>query len=148
MPDRTDSELLDQLRGLVAARRASLVIDAGRLDKPDSPVSVQAESTRWLYAIVVAAGGAAWGFGAAGGVVACAAAVVLWYAWVRPDVARRIRGRIEGRALFEVDLWRRVWRHGGIALAEGGQTVCRSPDGNWMEFVRARCPRRPGGEGT
>lgn len=148
MPDRTDRELLDQLRALVAMRRASLVLDAGRLDKPDSPVSVQAESTRWLYALLLAAGAAAWGFGVAGGALACALSVVLWYAWVRPDVARRIRDRIEGRALFDVELWRRAWRHGGIALAEGGRTVCSSPDGNWMEFVRARCPRRPDGEGT
>jgi hypothetical protein len=148
MPDRTDRELLEQLRLMLAARRVSLVLDARRLDLTDSPVSVQAESTRWLYAFVLGVAAAVWWSGAAGGAGAGTLAVALWYGWVRPDIARRIRGRVEGRALFEVELWRRAWRHGGIAIAERGQPICRAPDGNWMEFVRARCPRCRSGEGT
>ena len=147
MSDRSDVELLAQLRDLLDSGRAVLALDAPRLDKPDSPVSVQAESTRWLYAliaIVAAAGGLAdW----PGVILAAAAAVAAWYGFVRPDIARRIRARVETRALFDVVLWRRLWRHGGVAIAEDGRTACRGPDGNWMAFVRARCPRRASGDG-
>lgn len=148
MTDRSDTDLLAQLRGLIAAGRAELVLDARRLDNLDSPVSVQAESTRWLYAFVAGIGAVLWWQGAAAAGVASALAVGLWYAWVRPDIARRIRGRVETTALYDTGLWRRLWRHGGVAIAEAGRPVCRSPEGNWMDFVRARCPRREGGEGT
>ncbi len=146
MPARTDAELLAQLRGLLAEGRVTLVLDARRLDKPDSPVSVQAESTRWLYALVLAVGAALWGAGAVGGVAATAAAVALWYGVVRPDVGRRIRRRGETAALNDAGLWRQVWRHGGLALGEPGAAPCLAPQGNWMEFVRARCPPHRSGE--
>lgn len=148
MPKRTDAELLAQLRGLLAEGRVTLLLDARRLDKPDSPVSVQAESTRWLYALVLAIGAALWAAGAVGGVVATAVAVALWYGVVRPDIGRRIRRRVETVALNDAGLWRQVWRHGGLVLGEPGAASCQAPQDNWMEFVRARCPRRPDGEGT
>jgi hypothetical protein len=147
MPDRSDAELLSQLRGLLDSGHAALDLDARRLDKPDSPVSVQAESTRWLYALIVAVAAASWLAAWPGGVLAAAAAIAAWYGFVRPDVARRIRARVETRAVYDVVLWRQLWRHGGVAIAEDGRTACRAPDGNWMAFVRARCPRRGSGDG-
>jgi hypothetical protein len=147
MSDRSDAELLTQLRALLDSGRVALDLDAPRLDKPDSPVSVQAESTRWLYALVAAIVAAAWLASWTGGVLAAAAAIAAWYGFARPDVARRIRARVETRALFDVVLWRRLWRHGGVAIAEDGRAVCRAPDGNWMAFVRARVPRRGSEDG-
>jgi hypothetical protein len=147
MPTRTDTELLAQLRELLAGGHVRLDLDAVRLDKPDSPVSVQAESTRWLYALTLGAGAAAWWLGVAAGIAASAAAVGLWYGVARPDVARRIRRRVETVALHDAGLWRRVWRHGGLALGAAGAPPCRAPDGNWMEFVRVRCPPRRSEDG-
>jgi len=136
MPARTDAELLSALRASLRAGRVELRLDARRLDSQDSPVSVQAESTRWLYALVVASG-AAWSWGGhAAGLAAGAASVACWYLWVRPDVARRISRRVEDVALDDAATWRRLWRHGGVALRIAGAVACVAPDGNWMQFVR------------
>ncbi len=148
MPDRSDTELLALLRGLIGDGRATLTLDAVRLDKLDSPVSVQAESTRWLYGLILVVGAALWWQGIWVGLAASALAVGIWYVAVRPDIARRIRRRVEGPALHDVAMWRRLWRHGGVTIAGQDGAVCAAPGGNWMEFVRARCPRRAVGEGT
>lgn len=146
MPARTDTELLRALRAALRAGRVELRLDPRRLDKEDSPVSVQAESTRWLYGLVVASGGAWWWGGHAAGLVAGAASVACWYMWVRPDVARRIRRRVEDAALDDATTWRRLWRHGGVALGVlGGGATCAAPEGNWMQFVRDL--DAPAGEG-
>jgi hypothetical protein len=56
---------------------------------------------------------------------------------VRQDVARRIRRRVETVALDDAATWRRLWRHGGVAIGiAGGGVACAAPDGNWMQFVR------------
>ena len=146
MPTRTDTELLAALRASLRAGKVELRLDARRLDKEDSPVSVQAESTRWLYGLVVASGAAWWWGGLVAGLAAGAASVACWYFWVLPDVARRIRHRVETIALDDPTTWRRLWRHGGVVLATaGGGAACAAPDGNWMQFVRDL--ERAAGEG-
>ena len=137
MPARTDTELLAALRASLRAGRVELRLDARRLDMVDSPVSVQAESTRWLYGMVLATGAAWWWGGEAAGLATGAASVACWFLWVRRDVARRIRRRVETVALHDAATWRRLWRHGGLALGvAGGGGACAAPDGNWMQFVR------------
>ncbi|MBL8567982.1 MAG: hypothetical protein JNK84_02750 [Phreatobacter sp.] len=141
MTRRTDSELLAGLRALIVAGAVELRLDPARLDKTDSPVSVQAESTRWLYALVALALGAAWLGGAAAFGIAAALGAGLWFGWVRRDVARRIRDRVETRALVDVTLWRRLWRFGGVRLvATADGAACSAPDDNWMQYVRDRSP--------
>lgn len=137
MPTRTDTELLAALRASLRAGTVELRLDARRLDLVDSPVSVQAESTRWLYGMVVATGAAWWWGGQVAGLAVAAASVGCWFLWVRRDVARRIRRRVETVALDDAATWRRLWRHGGLALGlAGGGAACAAPDGNWMQFVR------------
>lgn len=136
MPDRTDSELLGALAALLREGRAELRLDPRRLDKQDSPVSVQAESTRWLYGLILATGAAWWWGGQVAGLAAGAASVACWFLWVRRDVARRIRGRVETSALADTVTWRRLWRHGGVLLVAPGGIACTAPEGNWMQFVR------------
>jgi len=136
MPKRSDSELLTDLRDQLRTGGVTLALDLARLDKTDSPVSVQAESTRWLYGLI-GLGAAATGWqGLPGGLVACIVGVSVWYAWVRPDVGRRIRARVDTHALHDVGLWRRLWRFGGVQLRAGAGVECMAPAGNWMQFVR------------
>lgn len=147
MPRRSDSELLSALRASLREGRVELRLDAIRLDKQDSPVSVQAESTRWLYGLILASAAAWWWGGPAAGLAAGAASIACWFLWVRRDVARRIRGRVETVALDDTTTWRQLWRHGGLALVAPGGVACAAPDGNWMQFVRDLDPVASGEQG-
>lgn len=141
MPSRSDAELLAIIQGLVVSGVIEFELDFAHLDKTDSPVSVQAESTRWLYTLVALCLAAAWLGGVAGFATASIVGVVVWFAWVRRDVARRIRARVETRALVDVALWRRLWRFGGVRLSvRGGGAVCAAPNDNWMQYARDRQP--------
>ena len=140
MPKRSEEQLLGRLRQLVRSGDVSLVIDAGHLDKLDSPVAVQAESTRWLYALVAFVGLAGWWQGVIGLAIAAVVALAIWIGWVRPDVGRRIRNRVETQALDDASLWRKLWRHGGVQLVPRDGAPCVAPRDNWMQFVRDRFP--------
>lgn len=140
MPKRSDTELIAALRRLLRDGSIVLQLDTARLDKVDSPVSVQAESTRWLYVLVAVVALAGLWQGVAGIAVAAMVAVAVWYGWVRRDVARRIRARVETRALDDATLWRKLWRHGGVRLEPRDGPPCVAPRDNWMQFVRDRSP--------
>jgi hypothetical protein len=140
MARRSEAELLGQLRTLLRSGSVTIAIDAIHLDKLDSPVAVQAESTRWLYALLGGVGAAAWWQGMAGLAGGTAIAVAIWIGWVRRDVGRRIRNRVETQALHDATLWRKLWRHGGVRLVPRDGGPCVAPRDNWMQFVRDRVP--------
>ena len=106
MDQRTDTELLAALREMIARGDVRLELDAAKLDHMDSPVSVQADSTRWFALLFVACGGAFWFGGWIGGIAALAASIALWFAWVRPGTHRRIRARVRGVAMDDTLVWR------------------------------------------
>jgi hypothetical protein len=135
MDQRTDGELLAALRALIERHVVRLEIDAAKLDHMDSPVSVQSESTRWFAVLFVACGAAFWFGGWIGGIAAVAASIALWFAWVRPATHRRIHARVRNAATRDTQLWRSLWRFGGIRLVSGS-TTCAAPNDNWMQFVR------------
>jgi len=132
---QTDEQLLAELRRLRAAARLSLELDHRRLAHIDSPVVVEAESTRLIYFGVAASAAAWWLYGAAAGLAAAAACLVLYLTLGRADLRRRVARRVEERALGDIVLWRRLWRFGGVSLNADGRR-CAAPDGNWMQLVR------------
>jgi len=131
----TDEQLLSELRRLRNAARLSLELDHRRLAHIDSPVVVEAESTRLVYFGVAASAAAWWFYGAAAGLAAAAACLALYLTLGRADLRRRIARRVEEQALGDIRLWRRLWRFGGVSLNGDGRR-CAAPDGNWMQFVR------------
>ncbi|MBV9522277.1 MAG: hypothetical protein JO010_05765, partial [Alphaproteobacteria bacterium] len=67
----------------------------------------------------------------------------------RAYVRRRVAMRVHERALQDSDLWRRLWRFGGVRLVPRGaddpaakQRIepCAAPEGNWMALVRTLAP--------
>lgn len=96
--------------------------------------------TRWADALVAVVALSGRRQGLVGALVATAVALALWFGWVRPDVGRRIRNRVETQALDDASLWRKLWRHGGIRLAPRDGAPCVAPRDNWMQFVRDRFP--------
>ena len=67
-----------------------------------------------------------------------AVGVALYFSIGQSYVRHRIRRRIDERALASLDVWQRLWRFGGVALAPaGGGELCAAPQGNWMALVRS-----------
>jgi hypothetical protein len=131
----TDRELLDRLRRLRAAGRLALELDHRRLSHIDSPVAVEAESTRWIYGGLALVAATWWFLGGAAGAAAAILGLAAYLTLGKADVRRRTARRVEERALGDVALWRRLWRFGGVALTAEGRR-CAAPEGNWMQFVR------------
>ena len=139
----TDIELLRALRRLIESGALSLELDMRRLDHIDSPVAVEADSNIWVYGAIPICALIFWRLGLWPGVAAVALALALYFTLGRAYVRRRLARRVHERALQESQLWRRLWRFGGVALvdaASGGGARCVAPEGNWMELVRRRGP--------
>ncbi|HUZ72078.1 MAG TPA: hypothetical protein VMU87_03770 [Stellaceae bacterium] len=120
-----------------AEGRIALSFDYARLHHMDCPVAVEADSNLFAYAVMALVLLALWraGWWAAGATLA--AGVALYFTAGRYYVRRRIRRRIEERALGSRDLWQRLWRFGGIGLLPAdGSAPCVAPEGNWMALVR------------
>ena len=145
MNQRTDTELLASLRAMIEHGDVQLELDAAKLDHMDSPVSMQSESTRWFAVLLAACGAAFWFGGWIAGAAATMASLVLWFAWVRRGTHRRIRARVHDVAIKDTQLWRTLWRFGGVKLVAGNAT-CVAPSGNWMHFVRDRSAAPDGPE--
>jgi hypothetical protein len=137
MDQRTDKELLADLRTMIDAGAVRIELEAGKLDHMDSPVSVQSDSTRWFAGLFVACGAAFWFGGWLGGAAAVVASLALWFVWGRPWTHRRINARVRETALKDAQIWRGLWRFGGVRLV-AGEVTCAAPNDNWMQFVRDR----------
>lgn len=137
------ADLLRELRGLVERGEVRIELDFRRLDHMDSPVGVEADSNVWVYAAIPVCGLVFWQFGVWPGAAAVAASLALYFTLGRTYVRSRLTRRVHERALQDSDLWRRLWRFGGVVLVDGkaggGEAQrCAAPEGNWMALVRSR----------
>ena len=136
-----DTDLLEMLRSAEADGRVTIGLDPRKLDDVDSPISIQAESTRWIYGLMAAALFIWWLGGAYAGIGAIAAGALIYATIARRQVERNIRRRFYSLAITDIGVWRKLWRLEGITLActssagTKGAPVCSSPDGNWHRFV-------------
>jgi hypothetical protein len=137
--DDSAVELFRRLRRLLAEGRIALNYDFRRLQHMDCPVGSEADGNLWAYAIFGATALALWRGGWWAALVAGAAGIALYGSAGRAYVRRRIRRRIDERALGSLEMWQKLWRFGGIGLVAGGE-ACAAPQGNWMELVRSIPP--------
>lgn len=136
----SDEEYLKQLQVWVERDIVRLECDARKLTALDSPVAVQAEKERWAMATVVLAGIGWWQGGPWAALGAGVAVLVAYAVFGRRHGAKLIERRVREKALKEIDLWRKLWRHGGVRLIftpERPSPVCASPDQSWIQFVEA-----------
>jgi len=129
-------DLFRALRRHVAAGEIELRYDFKRLRHGDSPVAVEAESTRWAYGMVAVLLLGLWFVGWWFALAAAGIGSVLYYMIGIPRIERNIRRRIEERSLGGLDEWQRLWRFGGITLAARDGRTCEAPQGNWMALIR------------
>jgi hypothetical protein len=137
MNDASAAELLRVLRGLVESGKIRIELDFRRLDHMDSPAGIEADSNIWVYAGIPACALVFWQFGLWPGAGAVALCIVLYFTAGRAYVHRRLRRRVYDEFLRDSELWRKLWRFGGVALVSGdGAWRCAAPDGNWMALMR------------
>lgn len=143
MSEQSAEDLFRDLRRLVVQGRVHLELDFGRLDHIDSPVAVEADSNIWVYVLVAACAAIFWRVGAWPGAAAIVVSLILYLTAGRRYVRHRLTRRVHERALADGEVWRRLWRFGGVTLVNDCAERCAAPDGNWMALVRraAACSR-------
>lgn len=131
-----DKDLLDELRAAQEDGRVAIRLDLKKLDHMDSPIAVQADSSMWIFGLIVAAGVIWWFAGTPAGIAAVVVGAIAYATIGRRTVERKMRRRFFEVGLKNIGDWRKLWRLQGITLecAESGE-VCSSPDGNWIRFV-------------
>jgi len=141
MNEPSADDLFRELRALLARGTLRLELDVGRLDHMDSLVAVEADSNIWVYGSIALCALIFWQGGTYPGLAAIAVSLALYFTIARRYVRRRLVRRVHERALGDGEIWRRLWRFGGITLVEKGAGKdkagrCAAPQGNWMALVR------------
>ncbi len=149
MTEPSAEDLFRELRRLIARGTLRLELDIARLNHIDSPVVVEADSNAWVYGLLAVCAMIFWRTGPWPGVAAVAASLALYFTAGRRYVRRRLIRRVHERALGDGEVWRRLWRFGGVTLVEQGVEQgaerCAAPDGNWMALVRRLAPASDAG---
>jgi hypothetical protein len=137
-PADEDRKLLAKLREACAAGRVRLEIDADHLAHIHSPIARDTDVNLLLYPAIGLVAAVWWLVGWMLGVGVATICVAFYFMVGRRWRHARLRQRIEDRALTNLELWRRLWRWGGVSLERSGphgSIVCRAPEQKWHSFV-------------
>lgn len=139
-----DIEYLKLLREAIASGTIAVSLDLGRLEHIDSPISVQADSNRWIYGLIVITAAAAWFGGLWWAVGAAAAGLAAWFSVGKRWHRRRMEERFHKLALQDAARWKKLWRLPGVVLTDARTgATSESPSGNWRAFVMAATQPEP-----
>lgn len=122
-------------RGVIGIR-----LDYRRLGHMDCPIAREADGNLWAYGLIALALLALWRFGWGAALGAAALGGLAYATLGHIHVRRQLRRRLENHALVELNLWRALWRFGGVTLVPAEGEACTAPEGNWMALVRAAAP--------
>lgn len=143
-----DVEYLRLLRDAVAAGVIKPSLNLNKLEHVDSPISVQADSNRWIYSLIVIVSAAAWLGGTWWAVGAAGAGGAAWFTIGKRWHRQRMERRFYELSLDRTDEWKKLWRMTGVTLIDPKTgTECASPAGNWRAFV-ARVTGQANGQQT
>jgi hypothetical protein len=133
-----DTDYLRRLREAIAAGTIKPVLNLNKLEHVDSPISVQADSNRWIYSLIVIVSAAAWLGGLWWAIGAATAGGIAWFAVGKRWHRRRMERRFYDLSLQQTEQWKKLWRMNGVTLIDSQNGVeCVSPAGNWRAFVGA-----------
>ena len=133
-----DIDYLRLLREAIASGAIQPSLNFGKLEHVDSPISVQADSNRWVYALIILVSAAAWLGGLWWAIGAAAAGAAAWFTIGRRWHRQRMEQRFYDLSLQHLEEWKKLWRMTGVTLIDpktGNQ--CASPSGNWRAFINA-----------
>jgi hypothetical protein len=133
-----DVEYLKVLREMIESGAITVSLDLRQLEHIDSPISVQADSNRWIYPLLIAVGLAAWLGGLWWAIGVAAAGAVAWFTIGKPWHRRRMEQRFHQQTLRDTESFKKLWRMTGVILTDARNgTSCASPSGNWRSFLAA-----------
>ncbi len=137
--DPDDRALFNRL--VVAYRRGEVAIDvdAAVLGHPHCPLSARVYSTRSFYTIVAVVGLSFAVFGYEVAIGTAVGSLLLYWIVGRRLVHRKMRAFACAQITGNFELWRKMWRFGGITLSResaDGPVHCRAPDESWRSFAR------------
>ncbi len=131
-----DVEYLRLLRDAIAAGAIKPVLNFSKLEHVDSPISVQADSNRWIYSLIIIVSAAAylggmwWAIGAAG------LGAAGWFSIGKRWHRQRMERRFYDVSLDRTEEFKKLWRMTGVTLIDAKTSrECVSPAGNWRVFV-------------
>jgi hypothetical protein len=128
--------LFAALGRLACAGQISMRLDYKKLEQLDSPVGSEADGNIWVYGGIALAIAAWWFGGWQAAAVVAALGIAIYLTLGRAYIRRRIQRRVENQALTQLELWRRLWKFGGVTLVSPGGQDCAAPAGNWMALIR------------
>ncbi|MCW5752093.1 MAG: hypothetical protein KIT81_13185 [Alphaproteobacteria bacterium] len=138
-----DARLLALLAAAIARGEVDMDLDRGLATHVHSPVASEAEGNLLLLVTGAPVATLWWWQGHLAGLAGAALAAVALSLFYGRILAWRMRKRVLRQALSEIDLWRRLWRFGGVTLRrpeDGGAKdtpdVCAAPDQSWQRFAR------------
>ena len=135
----TDTESLAEIRTALQDGRADIAFAPGLDSHLDFPGNSETDKGQLILVGFVLIGLAYWrGSWLVVGAVAALLAVVYWAYW-RKVVRRRMRGRFIDKAMADMKLWRKSWTFTGVKLSATGRE-CLSPKGDWRAFAAALGP--------
>ena len=131
-----DTDYLRLIREAVSAGHIKPALDYGKLEHVDSPISVQADSNRWIYGLIVAVSAAAWFGGMWWGIGAATIGAAGWFSIGKRWHRQRMERRFYDLSLQHTEEWKKLWRMPGVALIDTRTGAeCVSPAGNWRGFA-------------
>lgn len=132
-----DAETMFAALGRLArAGQISMRLDYKKLGQMDSPVGSEADGNVWAYGGVALALAALWFAGWQAAAALAVLGIAAYLTLGRAYIHRRIRRRVENQALAQLELWRKLWRFGGVTLVLPSGEDCAAPAGNWMALIR------------
>jgi len=132
-----DAEALFAALGRLArGGQISMRLDYKKLEQMDSPVGFEADSNVWVYGGIALALAALWFGGWQPAAAVAVLGIAVYLTLGRAYVRRRIQRRVENQALARLELWRRLWKFGGVTLVLPSGEDCAAPAGNWMALMR------------
>lgn len=140
----------DNFHSLLKESRDSGEIEIGtniwRINGPRSPVYSSVENALPYLILTVVVVAAFFLFGWMIAVIVLLVALILSVFLIPRIVSRRVRQRALNFALRNVDHWMSLWDAGALSLrmTNNSGARCRSPDGDWKEFLRENFLRKSG----
>lgn len=131
-----DVEYLRLLRDAITAGAIKPVLNFSKLEHVDSPISVQADSNRWIYSLIIIVSAAAYLGGMWWAIGATGLGAVGWFSIGKRWHRQRMERRFYDVSLDRTEEFKKLWRMTGVTLIDAKTSQeCVSPAGNWRAFV-------------
>ena len=124
-----DRACLALLNAAIRAGKAELQLDPIMLSHPHCPVAGDVYSIQAFYLILAVAIAAGWLFDWLVGLAVLAVALLLYRLVLRRLIFARMQDFAAAQLFGSLDLWRAMWRFGGVAL-KAGDVSCVAPAGD------------------